>query len=59
MSLQNIVLPDLLITELYKKVHLISDTHLTTVTAEIQDKESGTIKFLGNNQKKIAIVVAM
>jgi hypothetical protein len=57
MSLLNIVLPDLLITELYKKVHLISNESPTTVTPEIQDKEPGTIKFLGNNQKKITIVV--
>ena len=56
MSLQNIVLPDFLIAELYKKVHLISDLS-TEGQPVIPDNEPGAIKFLGNNQKKIAIIV--
>ncbi|MBC7826734.1 MAG: hypothetical protein H7122_03230 [Chitinophagaceae bacterium] len=58
MSLENLILPDILIAELYKNVFVVNDgipsqKREEAVTGPAADK----IKFLGNNLKKIAIVV--
>ncbi len=53
MSLDNIQLPDMVLQALYSK----SLYDLETNKSALDDIQSGSIPFLGNNQKKIAIVV--
>jgi hypothetical protein len=58
MSLQNTILPDLLIADLYKNVFIIgpgttNNTQIETISETVEQ----TVKFLGNNLKKIVILV--
>ncbi len=53
MSLDNILLPDMVLQALYSK----SLYDLETNKSALDDIQPGSISFLGNNQKKIAIVV--
>jgi hypothetical protein len=57
MSLQKIVLPDLLIKELYRKVHLLNDKWSLPKEVEVPNKEQIDIKFLGDNKKNITLIV--
>jgi hypothetical protein len=58
MSLQNTILPDILIADLYRNVFVIPPATSSNKNVEIaKEKEAQTIKFLGNNLKKIVIVV--
>lgn len=57
MSLQKIVLPDFLITELYKRIHLIVDSEVLESAPEVPEFKRGNLKFLGNNVKKVTIMV--
>lgn len=57
MSLQNIILPDLLISELYKKVHHFNDETVIRPFAKVPDNESAGYKFLGSNTKRIGFIV--
>ena len=58
MSLQNVVLPEAVIAELYKNVAIIvgSNNLLNQSSGAIESREE-TIKFLGNNVKNITIIV--
>ena len=58
MSLQNTILPDILIADLYRNVLVIPPAPRSNSNVEIaKEKEAQAIKFLGNNLKKIVIVV--
>lgn len=57
MSLQNIILPDLLISELYKKVHHLNDEKVIQPFPEVPGQESTGYKFLGSNNRRIVIIV--
>ena len=58
MSLQNTILPDILIAELYRNVFVIPSADSSTKNVEVaHGKEVPLVKFLGNNLKKIVIVV--
>lgn len=58
MSLQNTTLPEILIADLYKNNFLVSSAYADEKQIEIIDEiKSGAIKFLGNNFKKIVILV--
>jgi hypothetical protein len=57
MSLQNLVLPDFLISELYKKLHLVDDGSSGEKRSQMAAGDPNILKFLGNNQKNIAILV--
>jgi hypothetical protein len=58
MSLQKVILPDMLIADLYKNIFIISDGVSPKMQTEITNEPaSNTVKFLGNNLKKIVIVV--
>jgi hypothetical protein len=53
MSLDNILLPDIVLQGLYSK----SLYNLETNKSALDDIQAGSISFLGNNQKKITILV--
>ena len=57
MSLQNTILPDVLIADLYRNVFVIPPTPSNKKVEVAKEKEAQAIKFLGNNLKKIVIVV--
>ena len=58
MSFQHQILPDLLISELYKDIVLVNATDADqTESIPAAPKVHEPIKFLGNNQKQIAIIV--
>ena len=58
MSFQDIILPDILIADLYRNVFLIpTDGHGKKNVEIISKTQPQTLKFLGNNLKKIVIVV--
>jgi hypothetical protein len=58
MSLQHATLPDILITELYKNIFIInSETDQKNQLEVISHTESEVIKYLGNNSKRIVILV--
>ena len=58
MSLQNVVLPEVVVADLFKKIPLMSPQTATNTSVDNRATESnGTVKFLGSNLKNIAIVV--
>lgn len=58
MSLQNAVLPDILIADLYKNVFIINpEIDGKNPIENINPAEAESVKFLGNNLKRIAILV--
>jgi hypothetical protein len=57
MTLQKLVLPDLLIREMYKDVHIINDQISDSLPDKLLDPNQQVLKFLGNNLKKITMVV--
>lgn len=57
MSFQNLILPDLVISELYKNVHLNNVENLNQKTLKLPQAESVSLKFLGNNAKRVTIIV--
>ena len=56
MSFQNTVLPDILISDLYKNVFIVQPATTDKKPIEIINKAE-PVKFLGNNLKKIVILV--
>ncbi len=58
MSLQNTLLPDILIADLYRNVFIIPPAIENNRNGEVvHEKDAQPVKFLGNNLKKIVIVV--
>jgi hypothetical protein len=57
MSFQNLVLPDLLLAELYKNVHLTIDETRIQKRTESFESHPLPYKFLGNNEKRVTIIV--
>ena len=58
MSLQNTILPDILLADLYRNVFVIPPSISSNKNLKVtQEKEAQAVKYLGNNLKKIVIVV--
>ena len=58
MSFQNVTLPNLLLADLYKNIVLVDEGELGTILSSQQSPEiSDPVKFLGNNEKSITILV--
>lgn len=57
MSFQEAILPESVIADLYKKIYLVHSANEPNEPVEIISRQEPPIKILGNNVKKIAIVV--